>query len=84
MRWLRNDQGNGSPPWPRRITVSSPIGNTNSRYRFSIGAGKFVNEWSRRGNRRGPAYHCAVGLTHIADRIEKLGALPGKETARVC
>jgi L-arabinose isomerase len=56
------------------------IGNTNSRYRFSIGARKFMNEW----NRHGPAHHCAVGLGHIAGKIEKLGALTGIECIRVC
>jgi L-arabinose isomerase len=56
------------------------IGNTNSRYRFSIGARKFVNDW----NAHGPAHHCAVGVGHIADKINKLGLLLGLETARVC
>ena len=56
------------------------IGNTNSRYRFSIGARRFVNEW----NAHGPAHHCAIGVGHIAHKIEKLGKLLGMETARVC
>jgi L-arabinose isomerase len=56
------------------------IGNTNSRYRFSIGARRFVNEW----NVHGPAHHCAVGVTHIADKIDKLGRLLGMEVVRVC
>ena len=56
------------------------IGNTNSRYRFSIGARRFVNEW----NVHGPAHHCAVGLGHVADKIEKLGKLLRMETVRVC
>ena len=56
------------------------IGNTNSRYRFPIGARQFVNDW----NRHGPAHHCAVGLGHIAPKIEKLGLLLGLEIARVC
>ena len=56
------------------------IGNTNSRYRFSIGARRFVNEW----NLHGPAHHCAVGVGHIAHKIEKLGRLLDMETARVC
>jgi L-arabinose isomerase len=56
------------------------IGNTNSRYRFSVGARKFMDEW----NGFGPAHHCAVGLGHIAGKIEKLGALIGIECIRVC
>ena len=56
------------------------IGNTNSRYRFPIGARRFVNEW----NIHGPAHHCAVGLGHIAKKIEKLGNLLGMETVTVC
>jgi L-arabinose isomerase len=56
------------------------IGNTNSRYRFSIGAKKFMNDWSNAG----PAHHCAIGLGHIASKIEKLGALLEFQTMRVC
>jgi len=64
-------------------SVSGPIlqiGNTNSRYRFSLGARRFVNDW----NAHGPAHHCAVGVGHIADRIHKLGKLLGVEVVRVC
>jgi L-arabinose isomerase len=56
------------------------IGNTNSRYQFSPGARKFVNEW----NAHGPAHHCAVGIGHIAAKIKKLGELLGLETIQVC
>ena len=56
------------------------IGNTNSRYRFSLGARGFVNAW----NAQGPAHHCAVGIGHIAHQIEKLGKLLRMETVRVC
>jgi L-arabinose isomerase len=56
------------------------IGNTNSRYKFSIGARKFVNDW----NSHGPAHHCAVGVGHIGSKIEKLGALLSMEYVRVC
>jgi len=64
-------------------SVAGPIleiGNTNSRYRFPIGARRFVNEW----NSHGPAHHCAVGVGHIAGKIEKLGKLLGMEVSRVC
>jgi L-arabinose isomerase len=56
------------------------IGNTNSRYKFTIGARRFVNDW----NEQGPAHHCAVGIGHIAHKIEKLGKLLGLETVKVC
>jgi len=56
------------------------IGNTNSRYKFSIGARRFVNEW----NLHGPAHHCAVGVGHIAGKIAKLGHLLQMETAHIC
>jgi L-arabinose isomerase len=56
------------------------IGNTNSRYRFPIGARGFVNDW----NSHGPAHHCAVGIGHVIDRIEKLGKLLNVRTVRVC
>ena len=56
------------------------IGNTNSRYKFSIGARRFVNEW----NAHGPAHHCAVGVGHIAAKLEKLALLLDIEIAQVC
>ncbi len=56
------------------------IGNTNSRYRFSIGAKKFMNEWSKQG----PAHHCAIGVGHIADKIEKLGKILNINTIKIC
>ncbi|HEY1661626.1 MAG TPA: arabinose isomerase [Verrucomicrobiae bacterium] len=64
-------------------SVAGPIleiGNTNSRYKFPLSARKFVNDW----NAHGPAHHCAVGVGHIAQKIEKLGKLLRMETARVC
>ena len=64
-------------------SVTGPIleiGNTNSRYRFSIGAREFVNRW----NAQGPAHHCAVGVGRVGAKIEKLGRLLGIETIRVC
>jgi L-arabinose isomerase len=55
------------------------IGNTNSRYRFPMGARRFVNQW----NSHGPAHHCAVGVGHIASKIAKLAELLGMECVRV-
>ena len=56
------------------------IGNTNSRYRFSPGARKFLTEW----NAEGPAHHCAVGVGQISSKLEKLGALLAMECVQVC
>jgi L-arabinose isomerase len=64
-------------------SVAGPIleiGNTNSRYRFSISARNFLNEW----NVHGPAHHCAVGVGHISSRLKKLGALLEMEHVQVC
>lgn len=64
-------------------SVAGPIleiGNTNSRYKFSIGARAFVNSWSSHG----PAHHCAVGIGHISSKIEKLGALLKMDVIKVC
>jgi L-arabinose isomerase len=56
------------------------IGNTNSRYRFSIGAREFMNQWSKQG----PAHHCAIGVGHIAGNIQKLGQILGIPVVKVC
>jgi L-arabinose isomerase len=55
------------------------IGNTNSRYRFALGAKSFMNEWSKQG----PAHHCAIGVGHLASSIEKLGTILGIETVKI-
>ena len=56
------------------------IGNTNSRYKFPVGAKNFVERW----NANGPAHHCAIGVGHIASKIIKLGLLLGIETIKIC
>ena len=56
------------------------IGNTNSRYKFSLGVKEFVNKWSSQG----PSHHCAVGVGHTGTKIEKLGAILGMEVTKVC
>ncbi|HEY5406066.1 MAG TPA: arabinose isomerase [Ginsengibacter sp.] len=56
------------------------IGNTNSRYRFSIDAKEFAERW----NEHGPAHHCAIGVGHISSKIKKLGKLIDVETIQVC
>jgi L-arabinose isomerase len=56
------------------------IGNTNSRYRFPIGARKFMEAWSAEG----PAHHCAVGVGHVASKIRKIAALLDMDCVQVC
>lgn len=56
------------------------IGNTNSRYRFSIGARRFVQEW----NQQGTSHHCAIGVGHIYPKLAKLATLLNIECIRVC
>jgi L-arabinose isomerase len=55
------------------------IGNTNSRYRFPISAAEYIERWSTAG----PSHHCAIGVGHIASRIEKLGKLMGVPVRRI-
>lgn len=56
------------------------IGNTNSRYRFPLGACGFVEAW----NAEGPAHHCAVGVGHLACTLRKTAALLGLGFHQVC
>jgi len=64
-------------------SVAGPIleiGNTNSRYRFALGARGFQNAW----NTEGPAHHCAVGVGHISGKLKKLAALLEMDCVQVC
>jgi L-arabinose isomerase len=56
------------------------IGNTNSRYRFSIGAREFMNQWSAQG----PSHHCAIGIGHIAHKLDKLGKMLDMRVVKIC
>ena len=56
------------------------IGNTNSRYRFSIPAKDFIKEWSMAG----PSHHCAIGTGHLASKLEKLAVILNIPVKRVC
>jgi L-arabinose isomerase len=56
------------------------IGNTNSPYRFPLGARGFVTAW----NAQAPAHHCAVGVGHLSSTLGKLAALTGIGFCQVC
>lgn len=79
---IENERGGLALLCAEGESVAGPIleiGNTNSRYRFPAGARRFVEAW----NGHGPAHHCAVGVGHIVDRIQKFGMLTGVDVIRV-
>jgi L-arabinose isomerase len=39
-----------------------------------------LNEWSQAG----PAHHCAIGVGHLAGKIDRLGKLLKIDTCQVC
>jgi L-arabinose isomerase len=56
------------------------IGNTNSRYRFPVGARAFIDMWSKAG----PSHHCAIGTGHVASVIKKLASLLNIKVIQIC
>jgi L-arabinose isomerase len=65
------------------VSVAGPvleIGNTNSRYRFSVGARTFIDQWSKAG----PSHHCAIGTGHVAATIKKFAYLLNIPVIQIC
>jgi L-arabinose isomerase len=56
------------------------IGNTNSRYRFPMGARRFVEAW----NSHGPAHHCAIGVGHVSSLLKKIANLLNLPFVHIC
>ncbi|MGI9256848.1 MAG: arabinose isomerase [Salinispira sp.] len=56
------------------------IGNTNSRYRFPIPVKDFINRWAMVG----PSHHSAIGIGHIASKIDKFAQLTGISMKQIC
>ncbi len=80
---VQNRQGDLSLLVAEGESVPGPvlqIGNTNSRYRFSLGAKEFVTQWSKAG----PSHHCAIGVGHIAHKLEKLASLLEIRCETIC
>ncbi|MBE0652248.1 MAG: L-fucose/L-arabinose isomerase family protein [Bacteroidales bacterium] len=56
------------------------IGNTNSRYKFSLNIREFTNQWSQAG----PSHHCAIGVGHKASVLKKIADLFNLEYIQIC
>lgn len=56
------------------------IGNTNSRYRFSISIREFINQWSMAG----PSHHCAIGVGHKSSTISKIADMLNIRHINIC
>jgi L-arabinose isomerase len=56
------------------------VGNTMSRYRFPVNVKQFINDWCSHG----PSHHCAIGVGHIASKINKLGYILNMDVTEVC
>ena len=56
------------------------IGNTNSRYKFQCGVRDFIDRWCKAGT----SHHCAIGLGHVANIIEKFAFIEGVDFIRIC
>ncbi len=55
------------------------IGNTNSRLRFALAPGEFLEAWCGHG----PTHHVALGVGHVADEVRHVAALLGLDCASV-
>src|ERR671914_988561 len=55
------------------------IGNTNSRLRFSLPPGEFLERWCAEG----PTHHVALGVGHVAAEVRNVASLLGLEYAEV-
>jgi L-arabinose isomerase len=63
-------------------SLAGPIpatGNTNTRGRFQPDVRTFLERWCMEG----PTHHFALGITHAARRLERLGRALKIETVRV-
>ncbi|GAA4271155.1 L-fucose/L-arabinose isomerase family protein [Aquimarina gracilis] len=56
------------------------IGNTNSRYKFSVSIRDFINQWSMAG----PSHHCAIGIGHTSSTIQKIADFLEIKHIKIC